>query len=334
MKLDRRRIRQALIGALVSGALLAAVLSQLDLDDALARVRGADAGLLGWAALCSLLVLVARTLRFRALVTRAGVGPVMASTAAQNAINRVAPFKLGELSLPFLLHRAAGEPPARTLVMLALVRLVEIWLLCLLLVAGIALWFGGREWQQMAVVGGVAAVATGLLLTFRWWSGAALRVAERVGRRVGLDRFAAFDRVVQKLGEALDGGAGLSSGQKAAVVGGTLAVMGLQYTLYGLLIASVGVEVHPLQVAVGYTLAQVAGAVPVLSVGNLGTHETGWTLGFVWVGLALEDAVLTGIYTQLVTLGFAVVFAGPAALYFSTRRVEPRAELTRSEPDT
>lgn len=319
-RLRRRRLRQAAGGALVSGLLLAAVASQLDLDDARARLAGADGRMVGLAALCSLGVLLARTLRFRALMTRATVGQVLPATAAQVAINRVAPFKLGELSLPFLLHRVAAEPPARTLLMLLLVRLVEVWALCLALVFGIALWFGGREAAQMAVVGGVALVATGLLVTFRRWSGGALALAEHLGRSARLARHAAFERIVTRLREAVEGGARLTAPQKAALLGGTLAVMACQYTLYGLLVASVGVEVHPLQVIVGYTLAQVAGAVPVLSVGNLGTHETGWTIGFVWVGLALDDAVLTGLYTQLVTLGFALAFALPAALWFSARR--------------
>lgn len=328
MPIDKKRARQALGGVLVSGALLAVVASQLDLDDATARLRAADARLVALAALCSLGVLLARTLRFRALMTRARLTHVLPATAAQVAINRVAPFKLGELSLPFLLHRVAAEPPARTLVMLLLVRLVEVWALCLALTAGIALWFGGREWAQMLVVAAVALVATALLVTFRRWSGLALALAERLARRLGLARHAAFERIVARLREALDGGARLSRAQKAALLAGTLAVMACQYTLYGLLVASVGVEAHPLQVIIGYTLAQVAGAVPVLSVGNLGTHETGWTLGFVWVGLALDDAVLTGLYTQLVTLAFALAFALPAAIWFSTRRVE----LTPSEP--
>lgn len=320
MQIDRKRMRQAVGGALVSGLLLAAVASQLDVDAAAARLSAADGRLIAVAALASLGVLLARTLRFRALMTRAGFWQVLPATAAQVAINRVAPFKLGELSLPFLLQRVSGEPAARTLLMLVLVRLVEIWVLCLALVGGIALWFGGREWAQMLVVAAVAVAATALLVTFRWWSGAALSLAERLGRRLGLARYAAFDKVIARLHEAVAGGTRLTGRQRAALLLGTLAVMACQYTLYGCLVASVGIEVHALQVVVGYTLAQVAGAVPVLSVGNLGTHETGWTLGFVWVGLALADAVLTGLYTQLVTLGFALAFAVPAALYFSARR--------------
>jgi len=68
------------------------------------------------------------------------------------------------------------------------------------------------------------------------------------------------------------------------------------------------------QIIVGASLGQVAGSLPLPSVGSIGTHETGWTTGFVWVGVPLSDAALTGIGTQVVTLAFAALFGLPAWL--------------------
>mgnify|MGYP000185686923 CR=1 FL=1 len=64
-----------------------------------------------------------------------------------------------------------------------------------------------------------------------------------------------------------------------------------------------------------YPLLVGAGALPVISVGSVGTHETGWVAGFVWVGMAVPDAMLTGLFTQVTTLSFAVLFAIPATLH-------------------
>ena len=61
------------------------------------------------------------------------------------------------------------------------------------------------------------------------------------------------------------------------------------------------------------------GSLPLPTVGNVGTHETGWTLGFQAMGVSLQDAVVTGVASGLITLGFAVVFAIPAGLLHIAR---------------
>ena len=48
----------------------------------------------------------------------------------------------------------------------------------------------------------------------------------------------------------------------------TLAVIALQFLLYGCLVRACGLELHPLQLVVGAAAAQVAGALPVVSVGT------------------------------------------------------------------
>ena len=73
-----------------------------------------------------LAVLLARGLRFRVLTTRAGLVTVTAAIGVHNFLVRIIPFRLGELSLPYLLARQ--EPLTRTLLSLVLVRLLELWM--------------------------------------------------------------------------------------------------------------------------------------------------------------------------------------------------------------
>ncbi|MCA9539709.1 MAG: flippase-like domain-containing protein [Myxococcales bacterium] len=316
----RRRARQGAIALLVSGGLLALVFSQMDTDAALARLREADWRLIGLSFVLSFAVLIVRGLRFRFLTSQSPFSSVIAAIAGQNFLNRVAPFRLGELSLPYLLHRTTGEPPATSLIMLVLVRLIELWALFVTAIGAVLGWFGGAEAERVVLLAAIAAALGLTLLTFRRWLGLGLRLADALARRTGLAERGAVRNALDRVHEAATGDARLTLRQHAALLLGTVAIMALQFALYGCLLRSLGFALHPLQIIVGVTAAQVAGALPVLSVGSVGTHETGWAAGFVWVGLALPDAVMTGVYTQVVTLAFAVVFAGPAALWWVRRR--------------
>lgn len=309
------RWRKALLAFAVSGLLVAALLSQVEPADAWARVRGAEPGPLGVALAISALIWLCRTLRYHTVCTRTGRLDVAAATAVQVAANRLAPMRLGELSLPWLLHRASGEPPVPVLVHLMLIRLIELWVL--LVSAGIAaaLWFGSQGGLSPVAGGLILAGLTLSLFAFRRLVRLAVRVARALVARTPLRRVAALPGILDKVDGAVHDAARLSPARRAAVFGLSAAVMGLNFVMFGALLVALGIALDPPQVVVGVTASQIAGALPVLSVGSVGTHETGWVAGFAWVGLSVPDAVVSGLFTQVVTLGFAVLWALPGAAW-------------------
>lgn len=305
------RRRQLALGLLVSGGLLAVVLSQLELDAFRQRVAQADPIWLMAALGVSLLVLVARGLRFHALCLVAGRADVTAAIAVQNALTRITPLRLGELSLPLLLRRRADEAPAHVLISLVLVRLFELWvLLATALISGLA-WFGldGAGRTSAMVLGLV--VMTAVLITFRFWLRVGLKTLRWFVAALNIESVGPIAKGIAALTSAASESGRLRTRGLLGLGFGTLVVVCLQFVLFGTLMAACGLYPHPLQLLVGAAAAQVAGALPVLSVGSLGTHETGWALGFVWVGLALDDAIVSGLFTQIATLVFAGLFAIP-----------------------
>ncbi len=308
------RTRRVAVGALVSTGLLLAVLLGIDGDAAWARLRAADPTWLAASFAVSAVVLWARGLRFWGLCSRSTPTQVTAAIAVQNALTRVTPLRLGELSLPYALHRVADEPAAPALVHLVLVRLVELWvLLCAAGVAGLW-WFGaGQGVAEGVLLGGLAAM-TAVLVWFRPLLRLGVTAVTAAVRRLGLDARPVIAKALAALAEAADSSARLDARRRRWLVGGTLAVMALQFVLYGCLLRACGLALAPAQVVVGSAGAQVAGALPVISVGSLGTHETGWTAAMTWVGLGFTDAVVSGLFTQIVTLVFAAVFAAPGWL--------------------
>lgn len=303
------------LGLAVSAGLLVLVLWPLDLTVAWQRARAADVGWLAASLAVSLAVLVARGLRFRVLTTVADWRSVTAAIAAQNFLLRITPLRAGELSLPWFLRRRSGEPAARTLVSLVLVRLADLCVLTLAaLVAGLA-WFGAGHAGALAMLGLGAALLITLLVRFRPALRLGVRLAAATARALRLAHLGPVQRGFVKLEAALADGEHLSGRRWLLVVVGTVAVAILQFVLFACLLAAFGTAPDVRQLLVGASLAQITGALPLTTVGSFGTHEAGWIAGFVWVGMPVQEAALTAVATQIITLVFAGIFALPGWLY-------------------
>jgi uncharacterized membrane protein YbhN (UPF0104 family) len=63
------------------------------------------------------------------------------------------------------------------------------------------------------------------------------------------------------------------------------------------------IKVGPIIIAA--TLAALTSVLPLTILGNWGTLQVGWTAGFVWAGLSIENAAASGFAVQLWTLLFS-----------------------------
>ncbi len=311
----KKSLIKIFLALLVSGGLLTLFLQKLDPQEALERLQGTKPLWLLAAFIASLGVLWARGVRFWLLSHESSLGSVTASIAVQNFLTRITPLRLGELALPLLLHRTEGEPPASCILSLLLVRLTEIWVLLLFAGFGALSWFGQGE--DLGGLGAAALIASLLLLSFRWCFQQGLKLLEFLVARLGLNSITFLERLIRQLKEAA--AEPLNFKQQLALLLGSVAVMSAQFLLYGFVLMSLDLQLHPAQILIGVTGSAIAGAIPVLSVGSVGTHEAGWTTAFLWVGLSWNDAVLSGLLGQLLTLLFAALFSLPAWLYLRPR---------------
>ena len=302
-----------------SAALLALVFSQLELQEASARFRDAKPGWLALAALASLFVLAARGVRFAVLNRRARWPLTTAATAIQVFLNRVTPLRLGELSLPWILRRHAGEDAARSLLSVVLVRLIDLAIVAGAIVAGISLRNHG-EGAPPLVPSVVALVLLALgLAAFRPLLRLSLRAASWIAGRLGLDRYTAVERPLAKLRDALADGESLARREMAWIALSSVAVFLGQTVLFGALLHAFSVELGVLELMQGGAVAQAGAAIPIAAFGSFGTQEASWVAGFVWVGVPLQDALVTAIACQVITLAFAALFALPAWLWLQRR---------------
>lgn len=314
--MKRRLVRSALAIA-VSGGLLAWLLSKLELGPALDRFSSASPQAIALAGLFSFLVLLLRGLRFSALTRGAGLDVTTPAVAIQVFLNRITPFRLGEISLPILLRRHAGADFASSLVVLAFVRLLDLAIVVWAIGLSLAV---GPTGANLPAIAAASLVLVLLVATFRRWLGGVLRVVRELWTRAARGRWPGADRALDKLLAATTQAKHLAGRDHAKVALASLGIFAGQTALFGAILVAYGIRLPLLDLARGGAVAQAGSAIPVAAVGTLGTHEASWVAGFVWVGVPMEEAIVTGVAAQLVTLAFAACFALPAWFWLLRRR--------------
>jgi uncharacterized membrane protein YbhN (UPF0104 family) len=75
-------------------------------------------------------------------------------------------------------------------------------------------------------------------------------------------------------------------------------------------LAAVGIRTKAAEVIVGATFAVLSKAIPFVTVGGLGAHEVGWTVGFMLVGFEKQTAIASGFAVNILTLLASLFFGG------------------------
>ena len=279
---------RVLLAVLVSVSLLSIVISQIDLDDALLRLRNAELTWICASFLMIALVMVFRGIRFWLVTQISRSGVVIAAVFLQNFFNRVMPFRLGELSLPYLLKKAEGEPVAPTVISLVLIRLMELWIV--LVMAAVALWvhLGGQtqDTEQLLVVGSLVSpcsLATNGFARFSMRSGS-LRAPFKTIAKSPVDHGTVESNITER-----HDCPGVGTGHLLM----TILVVISNQVAFDFLLRALGYELSFLHImGVGNP---DSGCCSSVNRGECWDCEAGWVVGFMLVGMARADAMLTGV---------------------------------------
>ena len=173
---------------------------------------------------------------------------------------------------------------------------------------------------QTEVLVGLGVFGALLLFSYRWCLSLGVRVVVSISTALGLMNRDGVARLMGRLQETVDERGRLSVGHQIALWSCTIAVVVLNQVAFDFLLRSLGYELNFLQVIVGVSATQLFGALPLPTVGSVGTHEAGWVVGFVLVGLSKSHAIVTGVASQVISLVFNAVLALPAYLYLLSKR--------------
>jgi uncharacterized protein (TIRG00374 family) len=333
-KLLRSRRFQAGISIVLGVGLLAYFLSRVPLADIGRRIAQASPSWLLASLVISLLMFVARALRWTWIlrpVGRVPFVPAFRATAVGFAANTVLPARAGEVIRPALLARERGLPFSALLASIVFERVLDA--LSQLLFLGIALSAGaGGAGGALSsnrirwVVAFIAAVAVGVALFAVVWRAATERLFERLAALLPARAQPAALRIARTF---LDGFASLKTPRLALLVAaGSIGMWGVINIQIYCVMRAFGVDL-PLTAAFVVTTAGVLGlAVP--TPGGVGGYHAA-------VQFALTDIfhVPLDVATGVALVAHAVSFVPISVIGFAFFATSPlkRGEL-RPLPET
>jgi uncharacterized membrane protein YbhN (UPF0104 family) len=94
-------------------------------------------------------------------------------------------------------------------------------------------------------------------------------------------------------------------------------------------LAALGIRTEAAEVIVGATFAVLSKAIPFITVGGLGAHEAGWTMGFLLVGFDQPTAIASGFAVNVLTLVASLLCGGLGllGLTLARRRQQARPDV-------
>jgi hypothetical protein len=315
-------------GALISLALLAAILSFVDLRQMGAAIREADYALLGVAAILSFVWMAARAVIWRTLLRgRASFKEVFFTLGEGYLLNNFLPFRLGEIGRAFLLSRKSELQFLEILPTIVIERAVDLGFSAAILLLSLPFVVGAEGARQIGIIISIL-VAAGLgtlylLARNRKW---ALDLFHRLSqRRPSLQRFggSSLESFFEGLAVITDGWLfarflfwmavdwGIAILQYTLIIRAFFPQAGMTWGMFGLGAAAFGGAIPLSPGAVGTFEGAFGGALALLT----GDNSTSFTVALVGrlynylnsgiiggIGLAREGQTLSGVYRQLVNL--------------------------------
>jgi len=316
-----RRIVSAAVATVVIGALLLAFLdlnlSQIGHGVA-DRLRALSPRLLGFAFAVYLASYFGRALRLAVLLPGLhGMLHLTSISGRHNFLNLVLPFRTGELSLPWMLHRECGRSLAEGGAALLACRVLDLLCVAAYLALGLA-WYGVDGFAAEHVNTRVTAVLVVLAVIIPVMGPVARKVSRALGQNAG-------GRVRSFLARAAGHLGAMSLGRLAAATLVSLGTWALTYATYYFMVQAmagpdpVGQQLGNIAFGrslVGTTGLHLSTVLPVNTLGGIGTWETGWVGGYtLFAGLGKEAAGISAVVSHLLNLVFITIIAGAGMLF-------------------
>lgn len=306
----RNWVIRSIVAFSLSTALVVTLLSFGDSSVLVVQLGAVSpSNLLVWSGLY-LLLLMCRAVRFKQVYAQVGWLTLFRAVSVQGGLNRIMPFRLGELSLPYLIRQRESQHAGAVLFALGWIRLLEFALVCAGMVAGLSLWSTA---MTALVVPILLLLAIGM--TFFFVVAEPSMYAESLSRWMACHQ-TLFDRIGARGGK-IWASAALSISRlppmtrmaRVRLLLSSIAVYVLTLSLYDSILDSFGVTVSLSALLIGVGASQLSSVLPILTIGSVGLHEAGWVSGFVYTGMSADQAISSGVLSQCITLILGALYA-------------------------
>ena len=300
--------------------ILIILLSQISLQDIAGLLDGI---VYHWVYIGSIFYLITnvfRAFRIQALLPSQKIGflQLMAIMIAQSMFNNILPARMGEISFVYLLNKQGNIPADRSIAALLIARIFDFLAVALLFIVAALLSLNDLPAYATNIIWlvvGLLSLLTLTLLSAVWLGRQSLKGLEWLLIRLNLRRLRPLEVGLEKLNQVVGAFAEIHAFEHLfpAFVWSILVWVGTFAWFYAFL-QSISMVPTIAGLVIGSTFAVLSKAVPFISVGGLGAHEAGWTLGFLLVGFDRTLAILSGLAVNLLTMIVSLILGGPALL--------------------
>jgi hypothetical protein len=220
-----------------------------------------------------------------------------------NFLNYALPFRLGELGYPVMMRRAYGHPIARSLGVLLLARLFDLFTVgAIFLFLATGLGIAGTGGGSLALFAGAIALAL-IPIALVFGAQAARPLVGSLPARGQLA--AAIEPSLAALG---------AHRAQLAAIALSFAIWLVFGGLAALAASAVTGDVPSAAAMLGAAAGNIAFALPVNGIGGLGASQAAWVFAVSRAGVAWNDAVISAFALYAVTLVGALLFGALAAV--------------------
>lgn len=245
-------------------------------------------------------------------------------------LNNVLPARGGEFSFPYFMARRHGLPVSDGFAYLLITRVFDFVAVIILFLAFLLIRRNSLPPAAQPLIGVIAIFFLFCLLflaTLPWLGQLGLRFMMRLLGYLHLSEGKpgqAVNQLGQKIVKAMAQTHDVSTYLR--LLFWSLLVWFSTFAFFAAFMHAVGLSIAYSAVIVGSTFATFAKAIPFITVSGIGPHEAGWTVGFYLIGMALDDALASGLAVNMLTLTASLIAGSVMALYRNFYQQQAGAE--------
>jgi uncharacterized protein (TIRG00374 family) len=299
-------LKRILLSLFITAVILFVLLSQISLKDLFILLKAIDPL---WAALGSATYLVStlfRAFRFKYLIHSKNISfpDLFRITAFYHLSLMILPSKLGELSYPYFLNKIGGMNMTEGLASLIASRVYDFFIILMILLLAL-IGFQGLFKDNLFLVLLLVCLLMVLLFLAFFYMSSFLRglsnVLGKISKGTPSINAKSILWVRRKMNEMAEDFYGIKARKSYLSVSLTsLLSWGMIFWTFYAFLRGFGIEVPFTKMVLGSTVAVIGNALPISGIGNWGTLEAGWTVGFLMVGLSKEKAITTGFGVHII----------------------------------
>jgi len=306
----KKQTLSKLAAAFITIALIAILLSQIEVADVVDTLTGIDPVYLVAGFGLYVLSYFFRALRFHILLNReVGIKDLFNIVCIHNMVNNLLPARTGELSYVYLLKKRHNKTVGAGAASLVIVKVFDFITISLIFIISAMFVRDLPEVISKAIwiVVGVTIFMVLILIGLAKFGKPFMDVLTKIISRVGGGRIEMIKYLLQKTNETVQCFKLVNSKQVIWMFIFSMLIWFCNYSMGYIIIKEMGIIMPIFDILIGFTFSVFASILPIRGIGGFGTSEGVWTIVFMSLGVPKQLAIASAFgYHILITIYYLI----------------------------